>query len=95
LCQDRGRQITADYFDLTGTVRKLGERPSGSKQTLMFYPDSREGKELKIPYMMTDEMNPVGSPRDTIIIDISDTEIEVYGPPIKAATGRSELKYRR
>lgn len=78
-----------------GTVKNLGTRPSGSKQTLVIYPESREGRELKVPYMMTDEMNPKGSPRDMISVDISDTEITVHGLPIKAASGKFEMKYKR
>lgn len=75
--------------------KNLGTRPSGTEQNLIIYPDSRDGKEFKIPYMMTDEMNPNGSPRDMISVDISDTEIIAFGLPIKAATGRLELKYKR
>lgn len=61
----------------------------------MVYPDSRNGKEFAVPFMMTDEMNPEGSPRDMITVDISDTEITVFGLPIKETTGKSELKYKR
>ena len=78
-----------------GTFKNLGARPSGAVQTLIIYPESRDGKELKVPYMMTDAMNPKGSPRDMISVDISDTEITVHGLPIKAATGKFELKYKR
>ncbi len=78
-----------------GTVKDLGLRPSGIPQTLFIYPDSRSGIELKVPYMMTDEMNPKGSPRDMISVYISDSEISVVGLPIEAATGKYELKYRR
>ena len=78
-----------------GTLKNLGTRPSGTQQTLIIYPESRSGKELKVPYMMTDEMNPKGSPRDMISVDISDTEITVHGLPIKAATGKFEVKYKR
>lgn len=78
-----------------GTVKNLGSRPSGAQQTLIIYPESRDGKELKVPYMMTDKMNPKGSPRDMISVDISDTEITVHGLPIKAASGKFELKYKR
>lgn len=78
-----------------GTVKNLGTRPSGTEQTLIIYPESRDGKEIKVPYMMTDEMNPNGSPRDMISVDISDTVITVHGLPIKAATGVFELKYER
>ena len=78
-----------------GTFKNLGTRPSGTAQTLIIYPESRDGKELSVPYMMTDEMNPNGSPRDTISIDISDKEITVHGLPIKAVTGKYKLKYKR
>jgi len=78
-----------------GTVKNLGTRPSGTKQTLIIYPESRDGTELKVPYMMTDEMNPKGSPRDMISVDIADAEITVHGLPIKAASGKFELKYKR
>ena len=78
-----------------GTTKNLGLRPSGDLQYLIIYPESRTGKELKVPYMMTDGMNPNGSPRDMISVAISDTEITVHGLPIKAATGKTELKYKR
>jgi len=77
------------------TVKNLGTRPSGSQQTLIIYPESRSGRELKVPYMMTDDMNPKGSPRDMISVDISDTEVTVHGLPIKVATGKFEMKYKR
>jgi len=44
---------------------------------------------------MTDKMNPNGSTRDMITINITDNEISVYGYPIEAANGNIELKYRR
>jgi hypothetical protein len=75
-------------------IKKLGKRPSGSRQLLILYPEGRKGKELEIPYMMTDEMNDEGSARDTIFIEISDTEVKIYGLPIEVATGKS-VKYKR
>ena len=78
-----------------GTVKNLGTRPSGTKQTLIIYPESREGRELKVPYIMTDEMNPKGNSRDMISVDISDTGVTVHGLPIKAASGKFEIKYKR
>ena len=78
-----------------GSFKNLGTRPSEVKQMLTIYPESRDGKELKVPYLMTDKMNPKGSPRDMISVDISDTEVIVYGLPIKAATGKFEVKYKR
>jgi len=78
-----------------GTSKDLGVRPKGIEHTLIIYPESRNGKEIKVPYMMTDKMNPKGSPRDMIQVSISDTTITVNGLPIKAATGTFELKYPR
>ncbi|MFW6026817.1 MAG: hypothetical protein ACOCRX_10795 [Candidatus Woesearchaeota archaeon] len=82
-------------LEFGATVEKLGKKPSGIKQTLYFYPESRDGKEIKIPYKMTNEMNPDGSVRDTINISIKDKEIVVDGLPIKEATGDYEVKYKR
>ena len=78
-----------------GTSRNLGVRPKGVEQTLIIYPESRSGKEIKVPYKMTDKMNPKGNPRDMISVSISDTMITVHGLPIQAATGKLELKYPR
>ena len=78
-----------------GTIKNLGTRPSGQLQNLIIYPESRNGRELKVPYVMTDQMNSKGSPRDMISVNISDTEITVHGLPTEAATGKSELKYKR
>jgi len=82
-------------LEFGSTVEKLGEKPSGIQQTLYFYPESRDGKEIRIPYKMTNEMNPDGSVRDTINISIEDEEIVVDGLPIKEATGDFEVKYKR
>lgn len=78
-----------------GTFKRLGTRPSGLEQVLNFYRNADDASELLIPYMMTDEMNPDGSHRDSITLDFTDTEIKAYGLPIKAATGKIELKYTR
>ena len=82
-------------LEFGGTVKKLGTKPSGTKQILYFYPESRDGQEIRIPYKMNNEMNPDGSVRDTINISIKDKEIVVNGFPIKEATGDSEVKYKR
>jgi len=78
-----------------GTFKNLGSRLCNIKQILHIYPDSRNGKELQVSYMMTKKMNPKGSPRDMINVDISDTQIKVYGLPIKAANDKFELIYKR
>jgi hypothetical protein len=92
---DHGSWLLKSELRYGGTFKDVGPFPSGTRQTLIIYPDSREGKELTVPYMMTDEMNPKANPRDMISIDFSDTEITVFGLPIKAATGSLELNYPR
>ena len=73
----------------------VGKYPVGVKQEFFFYPESREGKELIISFMMTEDMNPNGSVRDTLWVSFYDEEVEVSGRPIMAATGKSELKFKR
>ena len=77
------------------SARKFGEYPVGVKQQFFFYPESRKGKELIISFMMTKDMNPNGSVRDTLWVSFYDEEVEVSGLPITAATGKSELKFKR
>ena len=78
-----------------GTVKTFGNLQSGIKNSLYLYPDSRDGKELMVPFLLTEDMNPKGSPRDSIIIIISDKEIIINGLPIKEATGEVEVKFTR
>jgi len=73
----------------------VGKYPVGVKQNFFFYPESRKGKELIISFMMTEDMNPNGSARDTLWVSFYDEEVEVSGRPITAATGKSELKFKR
>lgn len=73
----------------------VGKFPIGVKQEFFFYPESRDGKELIISFMMTKDMNPNGSVRDTLWISFYDEEVEVSGQPIIAITEKSELKFKR
>jgi len=77
------------------SAKKFGKYPVGVKQKFFFYPESRKGKELIISFMMTEDMNPNGSVRDTLWVSFYDEEVEVSGRPITAATGKSELKFKR
>ena len=77
------------------TTKELGPVPSGTEHTLSIYSESRDGKELEVPFVMTEAMNPKGSVRDTITVEISDTEVVVRGLPIEAATGEVELRHPR
>lgn len=76
-------------------ANKLGYRDVGKKDTLHVYPDSRSGKEIVIPIMMTSEMNPESSDLDTINIQIEDKKVKVWGRAVKAATGKPELEFSR
>ena len=73
----------------------VGKFPVGMKQEFFFYPESREGKELIISFMVTEDMNPNGSVKSTLWFTFYDEEVEVSGRPIMAATGKSELKFKR
>ena len=73
----------------------VGKFPVEVKQECFFYPESRKGKEIMFTFMMTEDMNPNGSVRDTLWISFYDEEVEVSGRPITAATGKSELKFKR
>ncbi len=77
------------------SAKKFEKYPVGVKQKFFFYPESRKGKELIISFMMTEDMNPNGSVRDTLWVSFYDEEVEVSGLPITAATGKSELKFKR
>ncbi len=77
------------------SAKKFGKFPVEVKQECFFYPESRKGKEIMFTFMMTEDMNPNGSVRDTLWISFYDEEVEVSGRPITAATGKSELKFKR
>lgn len=75
--------------------RDFGPQLVGERGLALLYPDGTGGQVVRIPYMMTAAMNPQGSARDSIIINIGDTEIEVVGLPIKAATGKASFTVPR
>jgi len=78
-----------------GTDKLLGRRPIGEKDHVFLYVDGRKKKEIKIPIQMTSEMNPNGSHRDSLIINIGDKEVEVIGFPLEAAMGKTSTKFKR
>ena len=67
-------------------ARNLAPREAGKADKLSIYPDGRDGKEITVPFTMTTEMCPDGCARDSIIIEISDKSIEVFGNPVKDVT---------
>jgi len=76
-------------------VRNVPGREVGATDTIFVYPDGRSGKELSVPFKMTDEMCSQGCARDLISVDISDTHVVIHGTPIKAANGEFEVKLKR
>ena len=73
----------------------MGRREVGKKDTFTLYPDGREAQEIVVPFMMTGDMHPDGSPKDSIMITISDQQTTIVGLPIKAATGKSTMTIER
>ena len=82
-------------FDVGDSVKMLGKHQVGGKRQFFFYPESRNGREIIIPFMMTDKMNPEGNVRDSLSITFSDGEIEVVGLPLEAATGNVSMNFKR
>jgi len=52
---------------------------------IYIYPDGREGNEISVEIIVTDEMIPK-SDRDTIHIEISDEVVKVWGTSIEGIT---------
>lgn len=81
-----------------GEVKELGRRPFGVKLTgdesIQFYPEGRDGREINVPLMMTNTEHPDGV-ADNIEIKISDNSVEITGLPIKSATGELTMKVPR
>ena len=77
------------------TAKNLARHQVEARDTLYIYPDSREGAEIAVPFMMTAKMNPNGSTRDSIIVIITDHLVEAIGLPIQAATDGPILTQNR
>lgn len=76
-------------------VRNVPDREVGATDSIFVYPDGRSGKELSVPFKMTNEMCSQGCARDLISVDISDTHVVIHGTPIKAANDEFEVKLKR
>lgn len=78
--------------------RPLGELLSGD-ETLVLYPVGRgkneQNQRINVPIKLTREMHPQGSDRDALTIEVSDSSISIWGLPVKAATGTSEVVFPR
>lgn len=90
-----GSWFLAPELKYGGTTKTFSGFKLDEKHEMFIYPDSRDGKEMKISFMLTKEMNPQGSVRDALIIDIDDESVTVKGLPIKAASGEFEIKIKR
>ena len=81
----------------------LGPRPIGKNlkgdNTVVIYPDGRKsddtGQRINVPIKLTSDMNPDGSTRDAVTIEISDEKVVAFGLPVKAATGKTSKTYKR
>ena len=66
--------------------RALGSFPIGEPTEFFFYPDGRNGVEIKIPFEMTNEMIS-GSTMSQTLVTLYDDKVEVVG---QAIPGRSQ-----
>lgn len=81
-------------IEFGGTAKTIGEKDLNSVYKMHIYPDSRDGKEMMVEFKITEEMNPNGSPRDAISVNIYDAKVEVHGLPIGAANdGKTEFVF--
>ena len=80
---------------LGAAAKNLAPREVGIQDKLYIYPDSRDGREIEIAFMMTPEMNPNGSDRDSIIVTIYDDAVEVVGLALEATGGEVEQRFGR
>lgn len=71
------------FPDLTfgGDGRLVGEFPVGVAAEFLVYPDGRAGTEIRVPFMMTEEIIS-GSDRDKVSVAIEDDKVVVFGTPI-------------
>ena len=60
----------------------------GALDSLYIYPDTRNGKEIVVPFRVTTSMCRDGCPRDAIHLEIYDDSVKVFGPPVAKATYR-------
>ena len=72
--------LSRDTGPKTLGPREIGQLLEGD-DTLVIYPNGRgsndEGRRIDVPIKLTTEMNPEGSPRDAVTIEISDTVLSL------------------
>lgn len=89
-----------EKFIAAGAKKTLGLRMTGKKydgqNAILLYADGYEiGPTISIPFTMPLGASPSGSDRDSIVIEISDEEVEIMGPPIQATTGHVAMLLKR
>lgn len=87
-------------LNAAGARKAFGPRTMGEKfegpDAVVLYPDGYEiGTGIAIPFKLSEQMSPNGSDRDSIVVAISDEQVEVMGGPLEAATGHTSLLLRR
>lgn len=73
------------FPDLTfgGDSRDLGDYPLGEPGEFFIYPDGRSGVEIRVEFVMTEEMLPIsGSTQAQTTVEIHDAEVVVIGMAI-------------
>lgn len=77
-------------------IERAGPFAINSAHTIYFYPDySDPRREITVPFRYSAEMNPEGSPRDMLMIEIKRDTITFSGIPISNANGVTELVFDR
>lgn len=77
-------------------IEKAGPFDTKDEHVIYFYPDySDESREIKIPIKYSSGMNPNGSVRDMITIEIKPETIVFFGIPVKNANGQLTRTFNR
>lgn len=80
------------WFMTNSGDTKLMPLPVGGRGDLHIYPDGRDGAEIRVPLMLTSEMNARGSERDLVMISISDSTVTVSGSAVQAGSQEASLE---
>ena len=68
-------------------MKDLARFEAGKEDRFYIYPDGRErGKEMIVPFLLTEDMCLDGCARNMVNLDISDKSVEVHGRPVENVT---------
>ena len=69
-----------------GASKDLARFEAGKANRLIIYLDGRGGKEMIVPFLLTEDMCLDGCARNMVNLDISDKSVEVHGRPVENVT---------